>query len=123
MITKRQLLNRSLSLAGFDPNVFSISPNEFAELGFQMDMMVLSWGVNIGYVLSGNSDDLSLDHKMPLDSAAIYAIVCNTALMIDGIKGRQAPQKLINDAGSSLSTLYVSLALPKALENPLPISF
>jgi hypothetical protein len=118
--TKRQLVMAALAEIGVAQAGVDLTADELADACRRLDAMMGAWdadGIHIGYPISGSAA-VALDTDTALWVSAVRAVVCNLAVEVAPMFGREPMRATVANAKRGLSTLQARTSAPPSLQLP-----
>jgi hypothetical protein len=120
--TKRQFIDRALSGIGLGKRSYTASAEDYSDALEIADSMVAEWqgrlGLGIGWPLTSNPDDSSLDDATEVPLPYVACVWSNLAVLIGPEFGKQAFRETKVLASESYNTMSKNLSKPRPKQQP-----
>lgn len=119
--TKRQFVVKGYSKIGYASYEYDLTPDDLNEGLEYLDMMMAEWyglGIRIGYPLTVNPEDSSLDTETNVPSYANLTIVSNLAKLLAPTVGKVTSKEINDTARKGYLKLLARATQPNAMQLP-----
>lgn len=106
--TKRQFIEQAFIKIGYANYVYDLQDEQLQSVLYELDAMIGTWngkGIRIGFPLTNNPEDSSLDTKTSVPDFANQAIYTNLAILIAPNFGKVTSRELRVSARQGYKTL------------------
>ena len=120
--TKRQLIEQAFEEVGLASYVYNLTPNQLDSALRKMDSMLAMWAssknIQIGYPLTSNPQDSSLDTETNVPLSANSAIYLKLGIMIAPSFGKMVAIETKAAAKAAYNALLSIAARPQEMQLP-----
>lgn len=119
--TKRQLIEQAFEEVGLASYVYDLTADQLSSALRKLDTMMSTWdgkGIKVGFPVTSNPDDSSLDTVTNVPHTASAAIYLNLGIRIAPSFGKSVSQDTKRDAKGALSVLQTAAAMPQEMQFP-----
>jgi hypothetical protein len=120
--TKRQFVEQAFEEAGFASYVYQLTTDQLRSGLRRLDNMMSMWSasksIDLGYPITSNPQDSSLDTMTNVPAHANSAVYLNLALLLAPSLGKAVPIELKNAAHTAFRGLLSLAAMPDQMQYP-----
>lgn len=119
--TKRQFVTQAFEEVGYASYAYDLQPEQLQAGLRRLEAMIGTWngrGIRLGYPLSSNPDNASLDDATNVPDASNEAIYTNLAIRIAPIVGKTVSVETKQTARSAYMELLGRFAVPQEQQFP-----